>query len=374
MLNNKSPLDLKKELLSLVEMLQSQHELATMYPEGTLAPGVGDVNTYASYDEAKKTVVLSTEVQGTAYEGRSDRIENILKDDVVKVERNPSKEYDLNALEVKNSRGESLGNLGSDVAAVLSPLIDREIATIENAKVSYVEPLSKRSKKAKKAILYIELTVRMSEIELDISKGCVVCLLGGDQIRTWAQKLTVYKCDIPMEEAILLFELYNRYHGEYEENNNSLGYLGLDNLAEEVICAREKMRENRIEGYDYDRKEEADSFEKYVLKMAEAEPERYGKIADYIDLEIEEDDFENELSKIFADHALDSQEYYWLDQTRVNSAEWNKETFDGFNHWYEVIELYSPDQLLPFDLKDEDVVSIFGFEKFAAFADLSYGC
>lgn len=47
---------------------------------------------------------------------------------------------------------------------------------------------------------------------------------------------------------------------------------------------------------------------------------------------------------------------------------------DGFYHWYQIMELYNPDEKLPFDMSDEKICSIFGYDRFEAFADLSYGC
>ena len=43
------------------------------------------------------------------------------------------------------------------------------------------------------------------------------------------------------------------------------------------------------------------------------------------------------------------------------------------HHHYEVLELMDPSDL-PFDPSDTDMVGVFGFDRFVAFADLSYGC
>ena len=108
--------------------------------------------------------------------------------------------------------------------------------------------------------------------------------------------------------------------------------------------------------------------------MATKEAERYGELIQYIDEEMADDYYEGSISNIFSRFTVDSEEYYWLDQTRVTFDEWESETSFGFNHWYEIMELYATEQELPFDLSDQDVVSIFGFNKFEAFADMSYGC
>ena len=127
------------------------------------------------------------------------------------------------------------------------------------------------------------------------------------------------------------------------------------------------------EGYDYSRKIEASNLFDYFSGMIEAEPERYGELQKYI-TDIDPEDDAETIKTIFENLALDEDNYYWIDQTRVTSAEWEEESSDGFNHWYEIMELYSPNTALPFDLADEDIVCIFGFDKFEAFVDLSYGC
>ena len=253
-------------------------------------------------------------------------------------------------------------------------MVDIGILRIKNAVVSYVEPLSKRSAKAKKAILYVAIEMELDDIKIDNSQGCVVCILGGDQINMWAQKLTIYNCDIPLNHAKSIFELYNRFHNEYESIDTNFFYAGLDNLVEEILAAREKMQAEKQDGFDYNVCIDAESFGEYAIKMAREYPERYGMLEQYNFMDKYEDEYFNTIDKIFEEHCIDCQEYYWLDQTRVNTAEWNAETIYGFNHWYEIVELYSADKDLPFDLKDEDVVSILGFGTFEAFADLSYGC
>ena len=322
--------------------------------------------------------MFSVEVQGTQYEGRTDRIEYITQGQKIAVSREPENEYNSDNIAVLNKQGESLGNLSSNVCDALSPLLDSDLAEIKDAHVSFVTPLSKRRKNAKKAILYVELTVKLAETKLTEEEGSVVCLLGGDQVRTWEQKLEIVKTSIPFADAKALFELHNRYHEEYEriieEEETDYGYVGLDNLVEEIKEAKAKMKEEMDEDLDYSVSLEEESFGEYIMEMAEEEPERYGHLTKYVDMMSVDDYFENRLDHIFKRYEVECNTYYWLDQTRVTEKEWDAETMDGFNHWYDVAELYSPEKELPFDLKDEDIVSIFGFGKFEAFADLSYGC
>ena len=372
--------EMKRKLTHLVKDYQSAHIVLN-------SPGVSESTRNsqkgeyinAEYKSVTDEFMLRFEVQGTGYEGRSEHIEKLNIGDTLCIVREPDNTYDQNTLNVLNEDGKSLGNVPKEISKVISPLLDAEMAKVENAKVIYVEPLSKRSKRAKKAILYAEINGRLKNIPFDNFNGSTICILGGAQIGGWYQRLQILKCEIPVKDSLLIFELYNRWNGEYEiedRNNADLLYLGLDNLEIEVIAAREKMMLERREEYDYSKNSKSDSFYKYLSIMIESEPERYGDLKNYINaIDLIDSEFDNEVMKqIFESRIVDEKNYYWIDQTQVTSSEWAEECGYGFNHWYEIMELYSPGMELPFDLSDEDIVSIFGFGKFEAFADLSYGC
>ncbi len=193
---------------------------------------------------------------------------------------------------------------------------------------------------------------------------CVVAYLSGDQTRTWIQEVNVKYCSIPLEEAKLLFEIYNRINDEYNPEYNDTSYLGLDNLEEEVIVARNKRRSECLPNLDYSKIEYHDHIEEFMELI---NSDRYSSIKKYIG---EDEDYFS-LKDILDQHVVKQENYYWLDQTHVSQDEY-MENYDC-NHWYEICELYEGTEL-PFDISDEDVVSIFGFNKFVDFADLSYGC
>lgn len=211
--------------------------------------------------------------------------------------------------------------------------------------------------------------------------GCKVCFLSGDQSNCWFQTLKVYHCAMDVKEAALIFELHNRFHNEYNAENNGLFYLGLDNLVDEVVVARKKMRDEMNPSLDYSGpSDDVDEID-FIKKQIKAFPNRYGVIEKYFvsdnygwdnfdDACFMDDGFE----QIFARQAMCKRdEYYWIDQTRVTEEEFDEESEFGFSHWYQVAELFGAGEL-PVDLADEDTVSIFGTGKFVAFADLSYGC
>lgn len=319
----------------------------------------------AEFDPDECSAFLTEEVVGTQFEGRNQRIERIRVGEKVELVREPQNTENGLNISVRNKDGQSLGNLSVSTCRLLAPLMDEHLVNKVSAVVCEVIPLSKRGGRAKKSILKLTIT-----IDLSGKIPCMVCRLAGDQVNIWAQQLIVNYCTMPTKHAKLLFELYNRSAGEYDkldQGENDTSYAGLDNLEEEIRAAREQMQQQRVEGQDYssDPTGAYESFGSYVLRMIGKEAARYGALRRY---EIQEYD---RLQDILSRYALGEKRYYWVDQTRIGEEEFN--AYDGFNHWYEVMELYDGTKL-PVDMNDEDVVSIFGCGKFAAFADLSYGC
>lgn len=316
------------------------------------------------FDVDKEEAVLTVEVVGTQFEGRSQRIEKIRKGEVLHLVREPQNEKDNQNISVRNKNGESLGNLSAQANRALAPVMDQQLAKKITAKVCEVVPLSKRGSRAKKAILKLQITLELPGVVCS-----TVCKLGGDQVNIWAQHLTVCYCTMPTKHLKLLFEAYNRYNREYEKldkGENDTSYAGLDNLEEEIRAARAKMQAERVPGLNYSKGNVGDNIwcGTYFQMLINGEPDRYGVLKEY-----NLPSYSN-LDEIVREFTLAEKHYYWVDQTRVS-----KEEFDGdfFNHWYDVMELYDGKEL-PVDLNDEDIVSIFGCGKFEAFADLSYGC
>ena len=74
--------------------------------------------------------------------------------------REAKNQYNSNNLTVQNEFGESLGNISASVCDAVSPLIDKNLLEIHSVRVSRVEPKSKRGKRAKKAILFVEMRLK----------------------------------------------------------------------------------------------------------------------------------------------------------------------------------------------------------------------
>lgn len=100
--------------------------------------------------------LFKTELVGTQYEGRNERIEKVKIGDKVKLIREPDNKYDSNAIDVHNDEG-TLGHIPSDVAYNLAQILDNGHKYV--AEVSNVVPLSQRSKKCKSSIIEIEIKI-----------------------------------------------------------------------------------------------------------------------------------------------------------------------------------------------------------------------
>lgn len=275
---------------------------------------------------------------------------------------------------ITSSRGSEVGNVPGHVSSYVFPLIQNDDVESISIHAGEVIPRSMRGKGAKKAICNVEFEIRIKAIERSKTKA-IVCLLGGDQINLWVQKLEVKYLDIPANDVKLMFEIYNRQLGEYDPEKNDVGYAGLDNLTDEITAARNKMRAEKIAGLDYSQfssNGDAGYYLDSLKQIVKKETSRYGHLLKYFT----SDQLMNgyvPFKEAFDNHVLDEEMYYWVEQTRVNEEEYNAAAGDWQHHYYEILEAFEGTSL-PVDLKDPDVVSIFGTGKFIAFADLSYGC
>lgn len=314
------------------------------------------------YDVGTDTIFAGETVVDTDSDHRPERIEELKVGEQVFFVREPGNPQNSRNISVRNSRGESLGNLARERCTVAAPLIDSGYMTVISAKVAEVVP---SSQSGKGPVLKLETRARFENLI-----QCTLCKLSGNQVDTWVQELTVSRCTMPLIHVKAFFELHNRYNREYENmdrGNNDTSYAGLDHLEEEICVAREKMQSQRVPGLNYDAGETAafDGFGDYVCSCIVTEPDRYGMLKVY-----EISQFAR-LDEILEQYSIAEEKYYWVNHTRVSEEEYSE--FQNYSHWYEVLELFDG-KYLPVDLQDESVVSIFGCGSFKAFADLSYGC
>lgn len=155
----------KETLLKEIYRLRERYELSKTVDEYYFEPGMMEFlnESYGEYDEATRTAIMRFEVKGTRYEDRTQRIEHVKKGDSVDILRDSSNSFNSNNFAIVDVTGNNLGNMPASLCNAIAPLYDAELLTFNSATVSYVEPLSQRTRHAKQAILFVEMHIRFGE-------------------------------------------------------------------------------------------------------------------------------------------------------------------------------------------------------------------
>ena len=156
-------------LLSEMNKLQKRYELSSNVGPDYFEPGMMEYldKSYGIYNEDTKEMVLRFESRGTRYEGRTARIESIKLGDKIVVARDKENVYNSNNFVLLDERGRNLGNMSATLCNALAPLYDAGEATITDSFVSFVEPISKRSRYAKQGMLFVEIHISFCEKKCD---------------------------------------------------------------------------------------------------------------------------------------------------------------------------------------------------------------
>lgn len=114
-----------------------------------------------SFEPETGELMLRFEVRGTRYEGRTELIEKIHLDDPILVCREKDNPYNANNFYLTTVKGKNVGNMPAYLCNVLAPFYDESLLADITCKVSYVEPISKRNRHAKQAMLFVEIRVKV---------------------------------------------------------------------------------------------------------------------------------------------------------------------------------------------------------------------
>ena len=146
-------------LLREAEQLHQRHALAETLQPDHYEPGKMEYlqQSEGLWDPDSGCLTLRFESQGTRYDGRSEMIERLHVGDPITLQRDPQNPYNPNNFVLRTKRGEDVGNLPAELCNVVAPLYDAGSLRFEHAAVSFVEPLSKRSRHARQAVLFVEL-------------------------------------------------------------------------------------------------------------------------------------------------------------------------------------------------------------------------
>lgn len=85
---------------------------------------------------------------------------------VIREKDNP---YNANNFVLHTEKGQDVGNMPAELCNAIAPLFDSGELVFENASVSFVEPISKRSRHAKQAMLFVELKAKLKTTVINCS-------------------------------------------------------------------------------------------------------------------------------------------------------------------------------------------------------------
>ena len=154
----------KEILLTEMSKLHAQHELSKTMGADYFEPGMVEYpeQSDGSWDEISGELILRFESKGTRYEGRTEQIEKVKTGDVIRITRDPENPYNPNNFRLFTEKGKDVGNMPAELCNAVAPLYDEGYLVIKSATVSFVDPISKRSRHAKQAILFVEMHANLT--------------------------------------------------------------------------------------------------------------------------------------------------------------------------------------------------------------------
>lgn len=149
----------KAAFLIELEKLHKRHELSFIVGPDYFEPGMMEYLDQSDgiYTPETQKFSIRFEVKGTRYDGRTEQIEKVKVDDSIQIQRDKANIYNSNNFRVFTQKGRDIGNMPADLCNALAPLYDQDKVKFSSARVSYVEPLSSRSRHAKQAVLFVEV-------------------------------------------------------------------------------------------------------------------------------------------------------------------------------------------------------------------------
>ena len=154
----------KGSLLSEAEKLHHRLALSKTVGPDYFEPGMMEYldQSEGVYDESTGRMLLRFEARGTRYEGRTEQIEKVTAGDVIQVIRDRENPFNPNNFTMLTAKGKNVGNMPAELCNAIAPLYDNGNLHFLGASVSYVEPISKRSRHAKQAMLFVELRMKLN--------------------------------------------------------------------------------------------------------------------------------------------------------------------------------------------------------------------
>ena len=150
---------LKADLHKEIEKLHERNELSKNVAPDYFNPGMMEYLEQSDglYDAETGEIIIRFEVRGTRYEGRTELIEKLKVGDELHLVRDEKNAYNANNFSILTRRGQNVGNMPAELCNVIAPLYDANELMIDKVTASFVEPISKRSRHASKAVLFTEI-------------------------------------------------------------------------------------------------------------------------------------------------------------------------------------------------------------------------
>lgn len=157
--------EMKDNLLEALAKLHARNELSKNVGPAYFEPGMMEYldKSEGLYNAVSGDIILRFESRGTRYDGRTEQIEKVKYGDPIQVVREKENPFNSNNFMLLTRKGQNVGNMPAELCNVIAPLFDEGSLVFEEASVSFVEPISKRSRHAKQAILFVELKARLVE-------------------------------------------------------------------------------------------------------------------------------------------------------------------------------------------------------------------
>ncbi len=153
-------MDYDKELLiEQINKLEEKRKLSETVGPDYFEPGKMEyLEQYAgAYNAEDGSFLIRFEAKGTRYNGRTAQIEKVNAGDAIRLKREPENKFNSNNFVLMTEKNFDVGNMPAELCNVIAPLYDSGELTVDSAKVSFVDPISKRSRHAKQAVLFVEV-------------------------------------------------------------------------------------------------------------------------------------------------------------------------------------------------------------------------
>ena len=189
-------------------------------------------------------------------------------------------------------------------------------------------------------------------------------------MRSEALEIRIMEVNLSFKECELLFEVYNRMFDNYlREGNNLDEYLKLGALKSKIEYADQLMKAKAKDcPWEYAKIYDVNDSYHYFKLINQSG--RYNLIKDYF---YDDAEFSPAASfkNLFYDYCDNELAYHFIDNELVDDETWDGYQFQGFYHYYEIMELYQSLDELTFDITNPKIDDIFNCKKLSALVDLS---